>query len=211
MYALMSDILCSHAISCINFKGFDLESYMDDCYKKDAYRKCYQEVIHPVNGLDLWKRIQYDNVMPPPYRRPNHRLVKKRKRGPGDKENRSQNHMSQRDQIQICSNFGDCDAELLQVPDLPNEKNHNHPEPDTSQKSSVFFLSLRHLLSEGVEITQPDLFNNGMMVIHGLQGFIAPFSCDVERMTSLSFPFHPDHRSGQHINTSIRCSLLSCA
>ncbi|CAK8578834.1 unnamed protein product [Lathyrus sativus] len=53
----------------------------------------------------------------------------------------------------------------------------------------------------GVEITQPDLFNNGMIVVHGLQGFVStlsPFSCDVERMTSLSFPFHPDHRSGAH-------------
>ncbi|TKY60318.1 Fasciclin arabinogalactan protein 21 [Spatholobus suberectus] len=53
----------------------------------------------------------------------------------------------------------------------------------------------------GVEITQPDLFNNGMVVVHGLQGFVSPlspFSCDVERMTSLSFPFHPDHRSGSH-------------
>ena len=64
-----------------------------------------------------------------------------------------------------------------------------------------------------VEITQPDLFNNGMVVIHGLQGFIAPFSCDVGRMTSLSFPFHPDHRSGQHNISRLpaRCSLLSCA
>ncbi|KAL1326951.1 hypothetical protein HN51_037060 [Arachis hypogaea] len=56
----------------------------------------------------------------------------------------------------------------------------------------------------GVEITQPDLFNNGMIVVHGLQGFVSPlspFSCDVERMTSLSFPFHPDHRSGQHLQT----------
>ncbi|KAH1051135.1 hypothetical protein GLYMA_08G139000v4 [Glycine max] len=51
----------------------------------------------------------------------------------------------------------------------------------------------------GVEITQPDLFNNGMVVVHGLQGFVSPlspFSCDVERMNSLSFPFHPDHPSG---------------
>jgi len=50
-----------------------------------------------------------------------------------------------------------------------------------------------------VEITQPDLFNNGMVVVHGLQGFVSPlspFSCEVERMTSLSFPFHPDQRSG---------------
>jgi len=56
----------------------------------------------------------------------------------------------------------------------------------------------------GVEITQPDLFNNGMVVVHGLQGFastLSPFSCDVERMTSLSFPFHPDHRSSAHAHT----------
>ncbi|KAI4345212.1 hypothetical protein L6164_012355 [Bauhinia variegata] len=55
----------------------------------------------------------------------------------------------------------------------------------------------------GVEITQPDLFNNGMVVIHGLQGFISslsPFSCDIDRMTVFSFPFHPDHRSGSGQN-----------
>lgn len=43
----------------------------------------------------------------------------------------------------------------------------------------------------GVEITRPDLFNNGLVVVHGLQGYVAPlspFSCNVERMTSLSFP-----------------------
>lgn len=43
----------------------------------------------------------------------------------------------------------------------------------------------------GVEITRPDLFNNGLVVVHGLQGYVAqlsPFSCNIERMTSLSFP-----------------------
>ncbi|CAI9765533.1 unnamed protein product [Fraxinus pennsylvanica] len=43
----------------------------------------------------------------------------------------------------------------------------------------------------GLEITRPDLFNNGLVVIHGLQGFVShlsPLSCNVERMTSLSFP-----------------------
>ncbi|XP_028755090.1 fasciclin-like arabinogalactan protein 21 [Neltuma alba] len=54
----------------------------------------------------------------------------------------------------------------------------------------------------GVEVTQPELFNNGMVVIHGIQGFVAPlspFSCDVERMSSHSYPYHLDHRSGHHI------------
>ncbi|KAI3665727.1 hypothetical protein L6452_44357 [Arctium lappa] len=49
----------------------------------------------------------------------------------------------------------------------------------------------------GVEITRPDLFNNGLVVVHGLQGYVAPlspFSCNIERMTSLSFPSQMDNR-----------------
>ncbi|XP_073158363.1 fasciclin-like arabinogalactan protein 21 [Henckelia pumila] len=44
----------------------------------------------------------------------------------------------------------------------------------------------------GVEIAQPDLFNDGTVLVHGLQGFVShlsPQSCNVELMTSLSFPF----------------------
>ncbi|RYR13049.1 hypothetical protein Ahy_B04g070248 isoform B [Arachis hypogaea] len=102
----MNGIPCPHAISCITFNGLDLKSYVDDCYKKKAYLKCYREVIHPVNDPELWKRTQYDDVIPPPYRRPSHRPVKKRKRGPADEDNRSQTHLSRRGQVQRCSNCG---------------------------------------------------------------------------------------------------------
>ncbi|XP_029148831.1 uncharacterized protein [Arachis hypogaea] len=100
----MSGIPCPHAISCITFKGLDLESYVDDYYKKEAYLRCYREVIHPVNGPELWERTQYNDVIPSPYRRPSHRPVKKRKRGPTDEDNRSQTHLSRRGQVQRCSN-----------------------------------------------------------------------------------------------------------
>ncbi|XP_072062123.1 uncharacterized protein [Arachis hypogaea] len=102
----MSGLPCPHAISCITFKGLNLESFVDDHYKKDAYLRCYQEVIHPLNVSDLWERSQYDDVMPPPYRKPSHRPVKKKKRGPGDDDNRSQTHLSRRGQTQRCSNCG---------------------------------------------------------------------------------------------------------
>nr|GEV58546.1 hypothetical protein [Tanacetum cinerariifolium] len=54
----------------------------------------------------------------------------------------------------------------------------------------------------GVEITRPDLFNNGLVVVHGLQGYVAPlspFSCNVERMTSLSFPIQVDNRQNNAV------------
>ncbi|KAF6171686.1 hypothetical protein GIB67_007207 [Kingdonia uniflora] len=46
----------------------------------------------------------------------------------------------------------------------------------------------------GVEITHPDVFYNGLIVVHRLQGFIShlsPFSCNVERVSSLSFSPQP--------------------
>ncbi|RYQ94812.1 hypothetical protein Ahy_B08g089749 [Arachis hypogaea] len=73
----MSGLPCPHAISSITFKGLDLELFVDDHYKKNAY-----------------------------LRRPSHRPVKKRKRGPGDEDNRSQTHLSRRGQTQKCSNYG---------------------------------------------------------------------------------------------------------
>ncbi|EPS58958.1 hypothetical protein M569_15852, partial [Genlisea aurea] len=53
----------------------------------------------------------------------------------------------------------------------------------TGDKDKVFV--------NGIEITSPDLFNNGLVVVHGLQGFVShlsPLSCNVEHMTSLVFP-----------------------
>ncbi|XP_057747440.1 uncharacterized protein LOC130966639 [Arachis stenosperma] len=102
----LSGIPCTHALSCINFKGLDLEAYVDDCYKRDAYVKCYESVINPVNGPDLWQQTNFDDVMPPPYRKPSHRPVKKRKRGPEESEVTCQTHMSRRGQIQRCSKCG---------------------------------------------------------------------------------------------------------
>ncbi|EPS71456.1 hypothetical protein M569_03304 [Genlisea aurea] len=46
----------------------------------------------------------------------------------------------------------------------------------------------------GVEITKPDLFTGGGLVVHGIQGFVShlsPASCAVESMATLSFPQIP--------------------
>lgn len=43
----------------------------------------------------------------------------------------------------------------------------------------------------GIEITHPDMFNNGLMVVHGLHGFVSalsPFSCSIEKIIPLAFP-----------------------
>ncbi|CAH9073906.1 unnamed protein product [Cuscuta europaea] len=42
----------------------------------------------------------------------------------------------------------------------------------------------------GAEITKPDLFNDGRIIIHGLQGLVShlsPLSCEIERQSTLTF------------------------
>ncbi|RYR76010.1 hypothetical protein Ahy_A01g000602 [Arachis hypogaea] len=103
----MSGIPCVHAVSCIKFMGLDLEAFVVDYYKKEAYLKCYESfIIHPLNGPDLWERTTYGDVMPPPYRRPSHRLVKKRRPVAGEEEQNSCTHLSRRKQIRKCSICG---------------------------------------------------------------------------------------------------------
>ncbi|KAL6998352.1 hypothetical protein U1Q18_008476, partial [Sarracenia purpurea var. burkii] len=55
------------------------------------------------------------------------------------------------------------------------------------ENNSKFFIG-------DVEITRPDIYNDGRIVVHALQGFVShlsPVSCNIERMTSLSFPPSP--------------------
>ncbi|XP_025637216.1 uncharacterized protein [Arachis hypogaea] len=62
----LSGIPCTHAISCINFKSLDIDAFVDDCYKKAAYVKCYDSVINHLNDSDLWEITNFDDVMPLP-------------------------------------------------------------------------------------------------------------------------------------------------
>ncbi|RYQ99933.1 hypothetical protein Ahy_B07g087949 [Arachis hypogaea] len=80
-----------------------------------AYRKQYKRIVdyclellraNPGSSVML-KKTNFDDVMPPPYRKPSHRPVKKRKRGPDEPPDSSQSHLSRRGQIQRCSNCGE--------------------------------------------------------------------------------------------------------
>ncbi|XP_072077746.1 uncharacterized protein [Arachis hypogaea] len=102
----MSGIPCVHAISCIKFKGLDLEPFVAGSYKKETYMRCYDSIIHPLNRVDIWERTAHSDVMPPPYRRPSHRPVKKRRAAAGDEEQSSRTHLSRKGEKQRCSLYG---------------------------------------------------------------------------------------------------------
>ncbi|MED6164863.1 hypothetical protein PIB30_094220 [Stylosanthes scabra] len=94
-------------MSCINFKSLNLENYVDNCYKGEAYVRCYESVIHPLNDQYMWERSDYDDFIPPPFRAPSHGSTKKRRRIAHEEEDsRNHTHFSSVGQIQKCSNCG---------------------------------------------------------------------------------------------------------
>ncbi|XP_072087410.1 uncharacterized protein [Arachis hypogaea] len=92
--------------NCIKFKGLDLEPFVADCYKKEAYLKCYESVIHPLNGPDFWQKTAHCDVMTLPYRRFSHRPVKKRRLAAGEEEQSSHTQLLRRGEKQRCSICG---------------------------------------------------------------------------------------------------------
>ncbi|RYR18449.1 hypothetical protein Ahy_B03g063071 [Arachis hypogaea] len=82
-------ISCAHAMTCIRKMCFNVDTYVADYYKKAAYIFCYQHVVFPVNGPNLWDRTQFDDVLPPTYRKPIGRPKKKRTRAADEQSNRS--------------------------------------------------------------------------------------------------------------------------
>lgn len=64
-YWELTGLPCEHAISSIFYKSGTVEDYMDDCYSISMYEKCYAPMIHPINGENLWSRVDYDIILPP--------------------------------------------------------------------------------------------------------------------------------------------------
>ncbi|XP_057730911.1 uncharacterized protein LOC130946256 [Arachis stenosperma] len=97
----LSGIPCAHAMTCIRKMCFNVDTYVSDYYKKAAYISCYQHVVFPVNGPNLWDRTQMEDVLPPTYRKPIGRPKKKRTRAADEQSSRT--GLSREGQQQKCS------------------------------------------------------------------------------------------------------------
>ncbi|RYQ96600.1 hypothetical protein Ahy_B08g092420 [Arachis hypogaea] len=97
----LSGILCAHAMTCIRKMCFNVDNYVADYYKKAAYISCYQHIVFPVNGPNFWDKTQFEDVLPPIYRKPIGRPKKKRARAADEQPNRT--GLSREGQQQKCS------------------------------------------------------------------------------------------------------------
>ncbi|XP_073112172.1 uncharacterized protein [Elaeis guineensis] len=61
----VSGIPCIYAISCINWMKQDIDTYVDDYYKKKTYLMAYQYALQPLNGQQMWPQENIEIILPP--------------------------------------------------------------------------------------------------------------------------------------------------
>ncbi|XP_071912185.1 uncharacterized protein [Coffea arabica] len=58
-------IPCSHAMSAIALTKEPPESFVHECYFKEAYIRAYEPIIYPLNGEHRWKDLKKGHALPP--------------------------------------------------------------------------------------------------------------------------------------------------
>ncbi|XP_052726016.1 uncharacterized protein LOC128194445 [Vigna angularis] len=64
----VTGIPCCHALTAMWFLNINPEDYIPNWFRTSTYEETYIPLIFPVNGLELWKRTSYADVLPPPNR-----------------------------------------------------------------------------------------------------------------------------------------------
>lgn len=75
----LSGLPCSNAISILD-KGHNVEDYVSEWFKLETYMTTYENVINPINGIDLWLEFGQLPLLPPPWYVANKRTNKEKKR-----------------------------------------------------------------------------------------------------------------------------------
>ncbi|XP_058783990.1 uncharacterized protein LOC131658743 [Vicia villosa] len=77
-------IPCRHAVSALSYRKQTPEDFVDECYTREKYAKCYGFSVSPINGQDMWPETEIEDMLPPAYKQGSGRPRKVRIRESGE-------------------------------------------------------------------------------------------------------------------------------
>ncbi|KAG5570551.1 hypothetical protein H5410_060317, partial [Solanum commersonii] len=61
----LKGIPCAHGITAMHYKDLDVESFVDQWYKKATYLKAYSKFIQPMTNMKMWSKSTRPSIEPP--------------------------------------------------------------------------------------------------------------------------------------------------
>ncbi|RYQ97170.1 hypothetical protein Ahy_B08g093184 [Arachis hypogaea] len=123
---------CPHDCCAIFEKGDNLEDYCSNFYSPVAYVAIYGKLVSPINGENMWPKVECDTIIPPIFRVKSERPRMMRIREPD--ENRSQTKLRRTGTSVTCSNYGQyghnkrhCPNPIVSEPDVAAAANEEDP------------------------------------------------------------------------------------
>ncbi|KAL4583469.1 hypothetical protein LXL04_008042 [Taraxacum kok-saghyz] len=84
----LTGIPCVHGIAAILFLNGNPEDYVAVWFQTKVFSSCYRYTIKPINGADMWPKVDANTIFPPRRRRLPGRPKVSRKKCPSEKEGR---------------------------------------------------------------------------------------------------------------------------
>ncbi|KAI4339846.1 hypothetical protein MLD38_024741 [Melastoma candidum] len=100
---------CSHAIACIQYMKRPVEEYVDPCFKLEAFRKSYGQVLEPLEGPKFWPRGEHPDILPPPYKKLPGRPKKQNRKVSKEEDPKCSTKISRKRlgmKCTVCGNYG---------------------------------------------------------------------------------------------------------
>lgn len=77
----VTGIPCKHACAAIRKDRSHPEDFISQYFLTETFRQSYAYLINPIPDKSMWIQTEYDDIMPPPYRRRNGKPKKSRRKG----------------------------------------------------------------------------------------------------------------------------------
>ncbi|KAK1364691.1 hypothetical protein POM88_040252 [Heracleum sosnowskyi] len=61
----LTGIPCAHGVTAIQKARHNVFNYVDKCYLKDTYMRCYSHCLDVIRGEDFWEDVEGDPILPP--------------------------------------------------------------------------------------------------------------------------------------------------
>lgn len=61
----LTNISCMYAVPMIRNCRNKPEDYVDDCYTIETYMRCYDNILNPINKMQLWSKVDMSAIVPP--------------------------------------------------------------------------------------------------------------------------------------------------
>jgi len=142
---MLSGIPCCHAVTCFNERTEDPASAIPDIFRKEQYVQCYQPIIYPTNGQNLWEETPYPDILPPPVKKMPGRPKKSRNKAADEKRTESQRNRDpslvsrkgKANKCSICKKSGHKKGSCKEAPPATSSQPQQTTQPQNSTQPAT--------------------------------------------------------------------------